>query len=666
VTEAPAYRLPSRVRRVLTAMAPVVCPPEVEELGLLEAVVDHVELSMGSFPPDLRAALLGALRVMGASSRVLPGGPGRRFEAWWTARTRLRRLAARGVKAMFATAAYEQPAIKERMGYRPEEWIAVTARRRLELYADDIRRRELDVLAPAPLVEPGSRVTTRAAGAFVTGSAWLDEAGTRPLELTCDVVVVGSGAGGAVVAAELAEAGLDVVVVEEGGHHTTEEFTPESTAMVRMLYRDGGAAFARGRPPVQFAEGRCVGGSTTVFGGMSWATPDRVLERWAREDGVDRISAADMAPYFERVERFVSTAPQDPGSVGRDNELLREGAERLGWRVLHNRRAQIHCAGCNTCTYGCPTGAKRSTLVSYLPRAVRFGARVQADCRVDRIAFDDRRRAVGVDGRLTGGGQAFRVRANATFVCCGGIQTPALLERSGVRSPSGRLGRNLSMHPNAKVVAFFDEDVVGFHGAHQGYQVREFENEGIVLAAVNLPPGLLAASLPQYGAEMARTMAEYDHAVTAGVLVEDTSTGRVRAARGGRALTTYDLDRRDAAAIVRGVALLSEAMFAAGARRVMVPFEGFPDLRSADDVARVRDARVDPRAMELFTVHMMGTAAMGADPARHVCDAFGAVRGAEALYVSDASLFPSPVGVNPAETIMALATRNAERFLENA
>jgi len=159
-------------------------------------------------------------------------------------------------------------------------------------------------------------------------------------------------------------------------------------------------------------------------------------------------------------------------------------------------------------------------------------------------------------------------------------------------------------------------------------------------------------------------MAEYDHVVTAGVLVEDSTTGRVRARIGGRAVATYDIDERDATAIVRGIALLAEAMFAAGARRVMVPFEGYPDLTSGDDLPALRDARVDKRGMELFTVHMMGTAAMGADPARHVCDPFGSVFGAEALHVADASLFPSPVGVNPMETIMALATRNAERFLD--
>ncbi|HEX9376785.1 MAG TPA: GMC family oxidoreductase [Actinomycetota bacterium] len=662
------FRLSRRVRRVLVRLAPWVCPPEVAELGLVEPVVDHVELSLGSFPAGLRLALVGVVRALGATALVGRRSPGEQFVRWFSARSRLRRTAARGIKALFALAFYEQPGVRERMGYRPDDWIARASARRLQLYSPDIRQHQRDLIRPDPLVvaspvrpPPGIR-----AGGISSATEWRAPSGRRPVEMDCDVVVVGSGAGGAVVAAELAEAGLDVVVLEEGGHHVTEEFTTDSSAMVRMMYRDGGAAFARGTPPVQFAEGRCVGGSTVVNGAMSWRTPERVLERWVRDEGVEGASPQEMDRFFARVERFLSVAPQDPGSIGRDNELLREGAERMGWRVAGNRRAQVHCAGCNVCTYGCPTGAKQSALVSYLPRAAHFGARIHADARVERVLFD-RGRAAGVSGRVVeregGRGSPFTVRARATFVCAGAIQTPILLTRSGVRSASGRLGRNLSLHPNARVVAFFDEDVLGFQGAHQAYQVREFEDQGLIMAAVNLPPGLLAASLPQYGRAMGETMEDYDRIVTAGVLVEDTSTGRVRP-RGGGAAVTYALNDADAAIIVRGVALLSEALFAAGARRVLLPFEGVPDLVRPDDARALQERRIPKASMELFTVHMMGTAAMGGDPARHVCDPHGRVFGAEGLLVSDASLFPTPVGVNPMETIMALATRNAERFLE--
>src|SRR5688572_30095063 len=198
-------------------------------------------------------------------------------------------------------------------------------------------------------------------------------------DLACDVVVVGSGAGGAVAAAGLAEEGLDVIVLEEGPHVDTAEFTGDDLAMVRRLYRDGGITATLGRPPIQYNEGRCVGGSTVINGAMSWRTPERVVDVWRREHAMPDITMATLEPDFERIERFLSVSTQDPDSIGRDQELMRLGAERKGWKVVDNLRAQVHCAGCNRCVFGCPTGAKQSTLVSYLPRAVAFGARVYAD-----------------------------------------------------------------------------------------------------------------------------------------------------------------------------------------------------------------------------------------------------------------------------------------------
>src|SRR5262249_49369007 len=172
------------------------------------------------------------------------------------------------------------------------------------------------------------------------------------------------------VAAELGEGGLDVVILEEGSYHPTEEFVPESVTMIRKLYRDGGASVAIGNPPIFFAEGRCVGGSTVINGGMSWRTPEKVLDRWAREDGVDAIRAPEMERVFARVERFISARKQDPETIGRDNQLLKKGADAKGWKIVDNVRDQVHCAGSNNCILGCPTGAKRSTLVSYVPRAL--------------------------------------------------------------------------------------------------------------------------------------------------------------------------------------------------------------------------------------------------------------------------------------------------------
>jgi choline dehydrogenase-like flavoprotein len=488
--------------------------------------------------------------------------------------------------------------------------------------------------------------------------------------LDCDVVVVGSGAGGATVAAELAEGGLDVIVLEEGRYHGTGDFTANASAMIRALYRDGGATMALGAPPVLYQEGRAVGGSTVINGGMSWRTPERILDRWWREHGIEGVRARDMEPFFARVERRIHVRPQDPESIGRDNQLLAAGARALGWNVISNLRNQVHCAGSNNCAFGCPTGAKQSALVSYIPRALHFGARVYSDVRVTRIIHRGKR-ATGVEGRLVRerdsgrGGPRIVVQARLVVSACGAIHTPALLRRSGFRSPSGRIGHNLSMHPNCKLIAVFDQDVRGWEGVHQAFQVREFQDEGLIFAAVNVPPSILAMTSPEHGAALGDLMRDYSRMVVAGMLVEDTTTGRVRTSPRGQPIPFYQLSDLDAATLKRGTALLAELLFAAGARRILLPFAGVGELRSPGDIRKIFTSQVPKSSMEVLTVHMMGTAAMGADRSAAVVDGFGLVHDADRLLVCDASVFPTPIGVNPMLTIQALATRSAAYILDD-
>jgi len=486
--------------------------------------------------------------------------------------------------------------------------------------------------------------------------------------LDCDVVVVGSGAGGAPVAAELAEAGFDVVVVEEGSYYQTRDFTADTSAMVRQLYRDGGATMAIGSPPILFQEGRAVGGSTVINGGMSWRTPEDILARWRKEAGLD-ISMQSLEPYFERVEKRMHVAPMDHDAIGRDNWLLKKGADIKGWETIGNLRNQAHCVGSNRCAFGCPTGAKQSALVSYIPRALHYGARVYANVRVDHITMHGKR-ATGIVGHVSlpngGRGPSVAVRAKLVVAACGAIHTPALLERSGLRSRSGQLGGNLSLHPNVKCVAIFDEDVTGWKGAHQAFQVREFADEGIgTFAAINLPPSIIAMSLPHRGAQLGRLMDQYNHMVLAGLLVEDSTTGRVRTIN-GRPQAFYQLTQRDTQVMQRGLSLLSELLFAAGAKRILLPFHHAAELTNADEARRFLDQPIPPSAWEVVTVHMMGTARMGADRTQSVTDAFGMMHDVDRLLVADASVFPTPIRVNPMETIMALATRAAGHVIDNA
>ncbi len=480
--------------------------------------------------------------------------------------------------------------------------------------------------------------------------------------LDCDAVVIGSGAGGAPVAAELAEAGYDVIVLEEGSYYQTRDFTADTSAMVRQLYRDGGATMAIGNPPIMFQEGRAVGGSTVINGGMSWRTPEDILAKWRREAKLD-VTTRSLEPYYERVEKRIHVAPMDRDAIGQDNWLLKKGADAKGWQIIGNLRNQVHCVGSNRCAFGCPTGAKQSALVSYVPRALHYGARVYADVRVERITMHGKR-ATGVEGK-SASGRHLSVRAKLVVAACGAIHTPALLARSGITSRSGELGGNLSLHPNVKVVAIFDAPVTGWKGAHQAFQVREFADQGLgCFAAVNIPPSILAMSFPHRGAELGALMHHYDKMVVAGLLCEDTTTGRVRTIN-GRPQAFYQLAKRDAANMQRGLVLLSELLFAAGAKRILLPFHHARELHSADEARQMLDRPIPPHGWEVVTVHMMGTARMGRERTASVTDEHGFVHDVDRLLISDASVFPSPCRVNPMETIMALATRSAAHVIDN-
>ena len=628
---------------------------------------------LGSLPPAARKALAAALVLLDQGARLYPPSRGRRFARLddRVAGAYIRALLARHdvagemirrLKSVVTMCYYELPEVQREIGYEPAPYIAAVSRRRLESYGPQIRAAQADSRAGQGLWELWGRPAVTVPSGL-TGQDGV----TGDLTLECGVVIVGSGAGGATVAAELAEAGVDVIVLEEGGYHPTESFTAGTGRALRTLYRDGGGGMAIGHPSVLYAEGRCVGGSTVVNGGMSWRTPARVLRRWAEQEGLRAISEQDLDPYFAAIESRLSVGLQDPETIGRDSELFKGGAEARGWTVVPNRRNQLHCAGTNSCSSGCPTGAKQSMLVTSVPRALALGARLLADCRVDRITRSGPA-VTGVTGHFVrpGGrrGPSLTVRARVVIVAGGALQTPALLMRSGLRSASGQLGRNLSVHPNAVVTAFFDQDVTGWQGVHQAFQVREFLDEGLLLTATNLTPPMLAGILPGYGRELGEQMADYNHIVTAGPLVSDTGTGRIRNVPGLGPLVFYQLTERDAARVQRGVELTAEALFAAGARRVLLPFDGAPEVRDPDELRRLLARPVPKRSLQLFSIHLMGTARMSEDPRRGVVGSFGEFHGVPGLFVTDASVFPGPIGINPMETVIALAMRNARQLIE--
>jgi choline dehydrogenase-like flavoprotein len=481
-----------------------------------------------------------------------------------------------------------------------------------------------------------------------------------------DAVVVGSGAGGAPAAARLRDAGFDVLLLEEGALHLTGSFETDPIETVQRLYRDAGTSAIMGTPPILFAEGRCVGGSTVINGGMSWRAPDRVLAHWSGELGLEGTDPASMRPYFEEAERLLHVEYQNEDTLGRNDYLFVKGARRLGWHVGEAPRNMRRCVGLNNCALGCPTGAKQSMLVTEVPRALRAGVRMVTNARVSRVLFD-RRRAVGVSGRFVDRyGRRygrFEVRARLVVLAAGARHTPGILKRSLLR---GRhIGRGLHTHPNAKVVGIFDERIDPWLGAHQSHQIHQFLEQGIMIGYAAVSPGLLATGIPGFGREHGERMALYNHMLTAACLVEDTGEGRVVLGPDLQPWMRFSLSPSDVERIHRGVRLVAEQLFAAGARKVLLPFGQLPELDSPDQLDRIDERRHLKRDIELMTVHIMSSCRMSRAPARGACDSAARVYDTDGLVIADASAIPSSVGVNPMETIVALVLRNSERWIDD-
>lgn len=494
---------------------------------------------------------------------------------------------------------------------------------------------------------------------------------TKSISISCDVCVVGSGAGGAVVAKELAEKGLHVIVLEEGGHFQTKDFLVDDTIQsTANLYRDGGATVIFGKPNIIYAEGRCVGGSTTINGGMCWRTPEKILKRWQWEHGLHDFTPEGMTPYFERVEKIIHAKVMIPEARNRDSEILKLGGELMGYTVNANIRSQDHCVGSNLCFSGCPTGAKQSTALSYIPLFLKAGGELYCNCRVQKIITKGGH-AIGVNGVFIdpitkSPTHKIKIRSKIVISSCGAIQTPALLMRSRIWDKNKLLGKNLIVHPNAKVLAVFNEDVRAWHGVNQGFQITEFFDEGILMAVQFLPPGIIAMALPLSGETLIKTLKdEFHHMVMGGVLIEDTGTGCVRLGPFDTVIPTYNLNEHDFRQTLRAVALLSELFFAAGARKCYLPFSTLSELRSVDDIPKIYQSEIRPIDLELITVHLMGTAKMGSHPENSVVNSHGEFHNVKGLFVADASVFPTSIGVNPQITIMALATRTANYIAEN-
>jgi choline dehydrogenase-like flavoprotein len=474
----------------------------------------------------------------------------------------------------------------------------------------------------------------------------------------CDVVIVGSGAGGAVAAAELAEAGLDVIVLEAGAHYNRDSYPSDPLAAIAGIYRDAGLTIAEGRPPIPVPVAKVVGGTTVINSGTCFRAPDAVLEDWRQRFGIGW--ARDLDADFAEAEEFLRVTPLNPETMGRNGQLAMEGAAAIGASSGPISRNAGSCNQCSSCPFGCEIDAKRGMHVSYLPRAVAAGARIRAGVQARRVLVKDGC-ATGVHciagGNAKGNGRhrTYTVRARHAVIAAGGaLGTPELLLRSGL---GGRqVGRNFHMHPACWVGARYEEEVRGWEGVMQSYYVDEWEAHGILLEATFTPLAFGGAWLLGTGREHQRAMLDFGHVGSIGVHLSDRSSGRIAVTGDGSLRATYKLTDADARLLTFGIARAAEIHFAAGATEVY-PNIGRVGVLKPERLAEFEATAFRASELRLEAFHPMGTARIAAAPGEGVCASDGSVNGTDNLYVADTSLFPTSVGVNPMMTAIAFSKR---------
>lgn len=475
--------------------------------------------------------------------------------------------------------------------------------------------------------------------------------------LEADVVIVGSGAGGAPVARALASEGYAVVVLEEGGYFSRADF--RGRAWERGLAMQRQRALV-GNTFIAMPTGVTVGGSTTINSGTCLRTPADVLRRWRFEDGLTGIDPEVMEPFFAKVESALDVGVAAAATLGGSARVVARGASALGWSHGPLSRNAPGCDGQGLCCFGCPTDAKTSTNVTHLPAAMRAGAVLAHHCRVEEVLLAGGR-AVGVVARAVGGrGARVRVLAKSVVLSGGTVGTPLMLLRQGLANSSGQVGRNLTVHPASNAWGEFDERVAGWEGIPQSYGIDEFTPEGIRFEGAFVPLDVAAATVASVGPSWTHFVDRFDHMACFGFMIAETSRGRVSLGPDRSALLTYRMNDVDRRKILRGHGLLARLFFAGGADVVHSGVRGWERFHSVRDVERFeREApsSVAAHQLELAAFHPLGSCRMGADPARSVVGPTHETHDVPGLFVVDGSCVNGPLGVNPQVTIMALAER---------
>lgn len=480
-------------------------------------------------------------------------------------------------------------------------------------------------------------------------------------EIEADVVILGTGAGGGPMAALLAERGLAVAVLEEGRFERRPQFAGPLNTRLLKFWRDAGMTFSLGNPPIPIPTGRLVGGTTAINSGTSFSTPDPILEEWRSELGFpDDFRPEAFAPHLDAVRTELGIQPGDAAHLGDIAKIVAAGAESLG--VPHGPlpRNAPACDGQGICVFGCPTDAKRSTNVSYIPRALHAGAQLFTGLAATRALIRGDR-AVAVEARgqdRFGDKRILHIRARAVVIACGTLKSPLFLSDSGIDLPW--LGRNLSIHPALGMLARSDAIQSPWNAIPQSYGIEGLVDERVRFEGFWAPPQFSGLSIPFIGEELTRWMDAAAQVGQYGFMVRDRNVGRIHRGLGGSPIIRYDVTADVLERFRRGSAVLAELLLRGGADEVLAGVGSVGTIHSIEEARQIAEMDLKPSDFRPMAFHPLGTCRMGPDAERSVVDFEHRVHGTQNLYVVDGSSVPTSLGVNPQVTIMAMAERAAK------
>jgi choline dehydrogenase-like flavoprotein len=480
------------------------------------------------------------------------------------------------------------------------------------------------------------------------------------IELEADVVIVGTGPGGAAIGRVIAEAGKRVVFLEEGP--AKSNFRPNMTHTMRYHMQEGGGMVALGSAAISVAAGRGVGGGSLINSAICWRTPHKVLESWTEVlGGDDRFRPEAMEPVFDELSEILQIGRTPEAIAGENNLLIVRGAKKLGLEAGLLERNTPGCVGCGICNFGCPSGGKASVDRNLIALARAAGALVQADTKCNRVLVEGGR-AKGVVGttRHPDTGVVVgtvTVRADTVVLAAGAVGTPRTILVAGLGEQLGdRVGKGLHLHPGNAVMGLCDHVVDMWKGATQAAYYVDPEIPGALPHTLSLDPGPLLLSMGGTGNRNRENLELLPHMCGCLVMVSDHGEGTVGINARNMADLTYEWADDDVETMKRGLKRTCEVLLAGGARKLLVPISGVGWVDSLAEAHRAIDDALITDWMGMYAAHPMATCRMGTDISNSVIGPDGQAHGLPGLYIADSSIFPTSLGVNPQLTTMAMGT----------